>query len=318
MVIKISSFFLFAALLFCSGSGSVFAENKSRYLRVALLPVPDVLPVYVARDKGYFAQLSIDVDTLPVGSALERDQLMQAGRIDGMINEISGAASFNRFQNRVKIISIARSPIDNSPLFRVLGAPGAHLRTVSDLDGIPVGISQNTVIEYITTRLLLSEGMAPEAIVYKSVPVLPERLNLLLSGRLAAVTLPDPLATSAIRQGAVEIINDTALGNLSASVITFSNNALEKKAAAVKHFMVAWDKAVAEININPDTFREILVKNIRVPKNIQADFQVPPFPRKALPTRAQWEDVMAWMVDKRLLDTPLAYEDSVTPEFLPQ
>jgi NitT/TauT family transport system substrate-binding protein len=318
MVTKIFSLFLFATLLFCHGSGPVFAENNSRYLRVALLPVPDVLPVYAARDKGYFAQLAIDIDILPVGSALERDQLMQAGRIDGMINEISGAASFNRFQNRVKIISIARFPIDKSPLFRVLGAPGANLRTVSDLEGIPIGISQNTVIEYITTRLLSSEGMAAEAIVYRSVPVLPERLNLLLSGRLAAVTLPDPLATSAIHQGAVEIINDTALGNLSASVITFSNDSLEKKASAIRDFMVAWDKAVVEINRNPNTFRKILLKNIRVPKNIETDFQVPPFPRKALPTRVQWEDVMTWMVDKKLLDAPLAYEDSVTPEFLPQ
>ena len=39
-------------------------------------------------------------------------------------------------------------------------------------------------------------------------------------------------------------------------------------------------------------------------------------PRKSLPTRAQWDDVMAWMVEKNLLTKPLAYEDSVTSEFL--
>jgi hypothetical protein len=39
-------------------------------------------------------------------------------------------------------------------------------------------------------------------------------------------------------------------------------------------------------------------------------------PRKALPTKAQWDDVMAWMLEKNLLVQPLTYEDSVTSEFL--
>jgi NitT/TauT family transport system substrate-binding protein len=65
-------------------------------LRLALLPIIDTLPVYIAQSKGYFDEYGIEVNILPVGSAVERDQLMQAGRADAMINEISGAALFNR------------------------------------------------------------------------------------------------------------------------------------------------------------------------------------------------------------------------------
>jgi NitT/TauT family transport system substrate-binding protein len=233
-----------------------------------------------------------------------------------MINDISAAANFNRERNRVKIISIARAPIGGSPLFRILAAPGSKLKTIADLADIPIGISKNTVIEYITTGLLKAGGIPPEAIGYQSVPVLPERLQLLLSGQLPAVTLPDPLGASAIKSGAVEIVNDTALASVSASVITFSSDTLLNKKDTVKKFMTAWDRACADINSDPDSFQELMLKKIRVPKNVQKDYRVPPMPRKVLPTKAQWDDVMAWMLEKNLLVQPLTYEDSVTSEFL--
>jgi NitT/TauT family transport system substrate-binding protein len=294
------------------------AADETRTLRLALLPVPDVLPVYVALEKGYFKELSLTVEPLPVGSAVERDQLMQAGRIDGMINEIAGAANFNRDKGQVKIVAVARAPIGDSPLFRVLAAPGSGRTTVADLAGVPIGVSKNTIIEYITTRLLVAGGVKPEAITYKSVPVLPERMQLLMSGQLQAVTLPDPLGASAIKSGAVEIINDTALRAMSASVVTFANKTLSDKGPAVKDFMAAWDRAAAAINDDPDGFRPLLLNNIRMPKNVAADFRIPQMPRKALPTREQWDDVMEWMVEKKLLPAPLVFADSVTAEFLPQ
>lgn len=308
---------LISVLFLCLGlSTTIFGAEKENTLRLALLPIPDVLPVYVAQERGHFADQGILVEALPVGSAVERDQLLQAERVDGMINEISGAANFNREQNQVKIVSIARSPIGDSPLFRLLAAPGSHLKTVADLANVSIGISKNTIIEYISTRLLEAGGVGPEAIQYKSVPVLPERLQLLLSGQLQAVTLPDPLGASAIQGGAIEIVNDTALSSVSASVVTFTNNVLVKKAETVKKFMVAWDRACADLNSDPAAFQSLMLKKIRMPKNIANDYQAPPLPRKEVPTKAQWDDVMAWMLEKKLLSTPLAYESSVTSEFL--
>lgn len=310
---------LLPVLILCVGlhvAGNAFAATGSAmHLRLALLPVPDVLPVYVAEAQGYFAEYQLHVETLPVGSAMERDQLIQAGGADGMINEISSTAGFNRGQSQVKIVAIARTPIGTSPVFRVLAAPDSGIDSVADLAGVAIGVSKNTIIEYITTRLLTAGGVAEEAIVYRSVPVLPERLQLLLSGQIPVATLPDPLGFSAIRAGAVEVVNDTALPAVSATVISFTNAALQEKADAVKLFMQAWDRAATDLNADPQAFRELLLAKIRVPKNVAADFPIPPMPRGALPSRAQWDEVMAWMVEKGLLTAPLAYEGSVTADF---
>lgn len=297
---------------------SSFGGANKASLRLALLPIPDVLPVYVALEKGYFKELGVTVEPLSVGSAIERDQLMQAGQVDGMINEISGAANFNRDKTQVKIISVARSPIGDNPLFRILAAPGSGITTVAGLAGVPIGISKNTVIEYISTRLLTSGGLTAKEIEYKSIPVLPERLQLLLQGQVKAVTLPDPLGAAAIKAGAVEVINDTDRRDVSASVITFSKDALENKTDMVKNFMIAWTRAAEDLNEDPAAYEQLMLKKIRVPKNIQGEFTIPPMPIKALPTKAQWDDVMAWMVDRKLLTAPLAYEESVSSDFLPK
>ena len=292
--------------------------KETQTLRLALLPIPDVLPVYVAIENGYFNELGLTVEPLAVGSAVERDQLMQAGKVDGMINELSGAANFNRDKVQVKIVAVARSPIGKSPLFRILAAPGSHIKTIKDLAGVPIGISKNTVIEYITTRLLESGGLQPNEIEYQSIPVLPERLQLLLQGQVKAVTLPDPLGVAAIKAGAVEVVSDLAQKEVSQSVITFTVDATEEKSELVKNFMIAWNRAAKELNEHPGKYKALMLKKIRVPKNIEDEFIIPPMPTGAIPSKKQWDDAMSWMLEKKLINTPLKYEDSVSEEFLVQ
>ncbi len=299
------------------GPGSpAWAAERQLTLRLALLPVPDVLPVYVAEAKGYFREAGITVEPLPVGSAVERDQLLQAGSIDGMINEVGGAMLFNRDKVQMKIVSYARIPLGNAPLFRILAAPGTSGKTVAGLAGVPVAVSMNTVIEYISARLLQAGGVEESEIRFASVPVLPERLQLLLAGQIPAATLPDPLGFSALQAGAVEVVNDLELASLSASVVSFSSAAIEEKRAAVQKFMAAWDRAVADLNADPESFRPLMLEKIRVPKNVSQSYKIPPFPRAAVPSRLQWEDVQQWMLQKKLLTAPVAYEESVTDEFL--
>lgn len=313
-----SAVFGILSVMTCLIVSSAVAEEKQTgtEIRLALLPIPDVLPVYVAEEKGYFEDAGIVVEPLTVGSAVERDQLMQAGRIDGMINEVGGAALFNRESVQMQIVSYARTPLGDAPLFRVLVAPGTDFNDVKALSGIPVAVSKNTVIEYITERLLQAGGVEDENISFKSVPVLPERLQLLLAGQIKAATLPDPLGFAALQAGAIEVTNDLSASHLSASVVSFSKKSLIEKEETVRKFMTAWNRAVKDLNSNPEEYRELMLKKIRVPKNVQLSFKIPQFPEAAVPTEAQWDDVQTWLIKKELLKQKVSYTDSVTTEFL--
>ena len=293
------------------------SSDKVDSLKIALLPILDAFPYYVAESQGYFEDYGVNVKVVPVASGLERDQLMQSGTIDGMLNEMITTANFNRNRVQVKTVIAARRADTQYPLFRLLTAPGSELTSTADLAGVPIGISKNTIIEYVTDRLLAAEGLDHKRIIKKSVPVIPERYQLLLQGQLKAATLPDPLAKSAMEAGALRVVDDSSYPQYSVSVLSFSLEALNNKPKAVRLFLKAWDRAAADINENPESYRALLLEKIRVPKNIQQTYKIPAYPRSHIPDTGQWQDVMKWMVSKDLLDSPLPYRDSITAEYLP-
>jgi NitT/TauT family transport system substrate-binding protein len=312
---SVTSGFLIVLMILAGSPVNLFAQDA--HLKVALLPILDTFPFHVAQAKGYFEKHGVAVSAVPVGSGLERDQLMQAGAIDGMLNEMATTANFNREQVQVKIILSARKAYPDYPLFRLLSAPGSGLTSPKDLRGIPIGVSKNTIIEYVTDRLLAAAGLAPDQITKKSVPVIPERYQLLLQGKLKAATLPDPLAKSALEAGAGSVIDDSAHPQYSVSVLSFSIQALNTKADAVRQFLKAWNQAVKDINAGQESYRSLLLQKIRVPKNIQQTYRIPPFPHREVPGADQWADAMKWMVSKGLLKMPLPYKESITTQYLP-
>lgn len=307
------SFFMAAGPIHCP----IASADDSRPLKMALLPILDSFPFYVAESNGYFSRYGVDAKAVPVASGLERDQLMQSGAIDGMLNEMVSTASFNRDQVRVQIVYTARKAYPDYPLFRLLAAPNSGIDTPQKLAGNAIGISKNTIIEYVTDRLLEAELVAPDSLKKRSVPVIPERYQLLIQGQLSSATLPDPLAISAMAAGAIPVVDDAKHPRYAMSVLTFDLEALQRRTDDVRNFLKAWDRAAADINSNPENYRSLLLKKIRVPGNIQESFQIPPYPRKTVPTPDQWSDVMSWMVSKGLLKGPLAYEPSVTSAYLP-
>ncbi len=305
------------AVLFslCCPSGPCVAGERSS-LQIALLPILDSLPFHVADERGIFAERGIQVKAVPAASAIERDQLMQSGRIDGMLTELNTTAAFNRDTLRLRIVRFARVAYPRFPLFRILAAPGSGIRTAADLAGVGIGIARNTVIEYVTDRVLEAKGLGPAQIVKESVPVIPERFQLLMQGRIKAAVLPDPLAKSAMEAGALEIAADSEYPQYGVSVLAFRAETLNTKGDAVRLFLEAWDRAASWINDHPEESRAVLLRRIPVPENVRATYLVPPFPRNGVPTKKQWDDVINWMQARNLLQGAVSYADSVAPEFL--
>lgn len=114
--------FLTFSLCILIGIGSFpsFAKkpDQGQTIKIALLPILDVFPFYVAEAKGFFLEEGVRAQAIPVASGLSRDQLMQAGEIDAMLNEMATTASYNRDEIRVKILSTARKPFRNYPMFK--------------------------------------------------------------------------------------------------------------------------------------------------------------------------------------------------------
>jgi NitT/TauT family transport system substrate-binding protein len=294
------------------------AKPEDTHLKMGLLPILDTLPLYVAEQKGYFAAEGIQVESIPVKSAQERDALMQAGELDGMLNDLISVGLFNRDAAQIKIVATARRAYPGAPQFRVLAAPDSNISSVQDLAGVPIGVSQNTVIAYITDRLLEAEGLSPDQIKILEVTAIPVRFEQLMANQIQAATLPDPLGQGAMAEGAKLVVDDSQYGKYSQSVLSFSVAAVESKPNTIKKFLKAWNQAVGDLNSHPEQFSDLLIEQGRVPESIQGSYRMPPFPAGEVPSQEEWQDVVNWLLEKKLIDKPISYQDSVLTDFVGQ
>jgi len=79
-------------------------------LKIAVLPIIDTLPMYVAQQEGLFEKHNVSVAFVPVASAPERDQILSAGQADGAILPLEiRAITVRLFRRGWGIISSSRN-----------------------------------------------------------------------------------------------------------------------------------------------------------------------------------------------------------------
>lgn len=297
---------------------AVNATSEKQSLKVAVLPIIDSLPMYVALEEGYFEKYDLMVELVPVGSAPERDQLIAAGQVDGMINELLSTMMNNREETSVQVVRYARAATSDTPLFSILASQQSGITNLDDLKGEKIGISEGTVIAYLTDRLLQLEGFTAEEIQTVAVPKIPDRMALLGSGELPAAMMPEPLSTLLALQGAKIVLDDTSHPEISYSTITFRKAVIDEKPKAVSAFLMGIEDAVEAINNDPQKYEQVLIDNNILPPPLHGNFEVPQFVTAGVPTQAQFDDVLAWAKEKGMLETDVPYDRCVNDGFLPK
>ncbi len=286
-------------------------------LQIAVLPIIDTLPMYVAQKEGLFTKHGVNVEFIPVASAPERDQLIAAGQADGMVNETISAMLFNKEQVQVQVVRYALRPTIESGHFFILASAQSGITEVAGLKGVEIAVSQGTVIEYVTERLLQAEGFSADEIKTIAVPKIPDRMALLASGEVKAAVLPDPLGALAVQQGAVIALDDSQHPEYGSSVISFRKEVIDANPDAVRAFLAAIEDAIAALNNDPAKFTNVLSENKLVPPPLLESYKIPLFPAAGIPSQGEWNDAMSWAKQKGMLTADVSYADSVNASLLP-
>lgn len=286
-------------------------------IRVAVLPVLDALPIHVAQAQGYFEEQGLEVEIISVSSAPERDALMQSRQVEAILNEVVSTIFYNQAETRVVSVRFLRAASPDYPLFRILAAKDSGISSVEDLKGVEIGISEGTVIQYTTERILQNAGLTDQEIIGIAVPRIPDRIALLVSGELAAANLPDPAASAAILQGAVPVIDDTTIPSISHSVLTFDAEVLSENPETIKRFLLAIERAVEDINSDKDSWTDLMIELGLLPPVLVGSYSLPDFPTASVPSQAQFNDAVDWALERGLISAPVDYSSSVSGEFLP-
>lgn len=292
-------------------------KAETYQLKFSVLPIIDSLPMYVAQQEGLFTKHNLNVELVPVSSGPERDQLIAAKQVDGMINEVLTTILSNKKDQNIVIVRFARAATADTALFSIIASVKSGITTVDQLKNVPIGISEGTVIAYLTDRMLQREGFLPGEIATIAVPKIPDRVTLLSNGELAAGTMPEPVASLLALQGAAVVLADNKYPEYSHSTIAFRNDYLSANPEAVKAFLAALEEAVQIINTDPGKWEGTLVENNILPAPLQGKFQVPAFVTAGVPSQSQYDDVLTWAKEKNLLSEDVPYERCISADYLP-
>ncbi len=217
----------------------------------------------------------------------------------------------------MQVVRYALRPTEGNGHFFILASAKSGITSVDQLKGVEIGVSQGTVIEYVTDRLLQSDGFTKDEIKTVAVPKIPDRMALLASGELKAGVMPDPLAALVVNQGGVIVKDDSKYPEYGFSVISFRKDAIDANPDAVKAFLAAVEDATKLVNADPAKYKNVLSEQKIVPAPLLNSYKAPVFPTAGVPTEAEWKDALNWLKEKGILTADISYADSVNASLLP-
>jgi NitT/TauT family transport system substrate-binding protein len=309
------------ALLLCAACVVGFSGETQKpqpplqTIRFGTLPVIQALPLFVAAEKGFFSASGIKVELESFQSGTEKDVALMSGQIMGYFGDLLTPMVIKANGAPVKIVAQNFNTTDKRRMFAIVAAPGRTAATLTDVAREGIGAGSNTIVEYLTAKLLAARNIPDSNVKMIEIKSIPIRFQMLMSGQVAAAALPEPLVTLAEMKGGRVLMDDAGL-NLSPTVLVFEEKMLRDHPDAVRLFLKSVDKAAAFINDHPEEVREIMNRNCRIPEALQKTFAVPSFPKLTRPNPSQWKSVHDWLRQKKIIRNDITYEQIVDDGYL--
>ena len=304
-ILLLSMLILALALAAGCGNSNDKTQKDLQPITIGLMPDTDSLPFIIAKEKGYFAEEGIEVNIQQYKSAMDRDSALQSGNLDGAVSDMLAVAFAKAGGFDVKVTSFT----DGS--YKLIASKDAGINNVKALAGKDVAVSRNTIIEYVTDQILAKEGMDSESINKVIIPQIPTRLEMLQNGKLAAATLPEPMASIAVSNGCTYVTGSDELG-INPGVIMFTAKTVDNKTAEIAAMYRAYNKAVDYLNnTSRDEYIDLVVEKGGFPPVAKEALKLPEYHKAALPKESDVTDCIKWLNNKGLVKEHFSYQDIV-------
>jgi NitT/TauT family transport system substrate-binding protein len=297
----------------CANSKKEDAAPKSGQLQditIGLMPDVDSIPFIIAQEKGYFKEEGLTVTLKPFRSAVDRDSALQSGNLDGAISDMLAEAFAKEGGFDTVITSLS------SGSYKLVINKDETITSIKELKGKDVAISKNTIIEYVTDKVMVEGGLTPGDINKVVIPQIPARLEMLQNSKIAAATLPEPMASIAVRNGA-KILNSSDQLGINPGVLLFTSKAVNGKEKEIQAMYRAYNKAVVYLSQEPiDNYIDLLITKGGFPEAVKGALVLPQYKKAAAPSVKDIEDCMTWLQTRQLTQKAHSYKELVDDRFV--
>lgn len=263
------------------------------------MPSVDAVPFIIAKEKGFYDKNGVDVKLQVFKSANDRDAALQTGNLDGVSTDEVAVCLYQNAGIDLKITGVTDGD------FMLVASKQSGIKSIADVKGKTVAISQKTVIEYSLDKMLENSSIKPEEVKKVSIPAIPTRLEMLKAGKVDLALLPEPFSSSALKDGAI-LLGKTSSQKLLPAVSAFTQKSINNKAEAIKAFYKAYNQAAEYVNNTPiSEYEATVIKFVGYSEDMKGNIVLPKYRVDVLPSDNDLESAIKWAENKGIIKKTL-------------
>lgn len=299
------SILLIALLLAgCADSPSPDASpqaSEPALLRVGLMPDDGIVPYLYGAQQGFFEKAGIHVEFEIFMSALDRDAALQAGELDAIYSDVISLLYYAEADSPLKAVSSTQATY------------GIALRKGDSLEGASVGLSTNTLMEYLVDNALTASGLTESDIEKIAIPSLPNRLESYRAGQIDAIALPEPMLSLAVLAEGKLIATADSIG-LEPGLLLVNSDWMNASPVSMDKFFAGYNASIEALNqgANEEDLMAVYGQ-AKFPEPVQKDFVLPLYHPAQAPSQEQIQKAIDWLQARDLLEVEHNYASLVEP-----
>ena len=256
------------------------AVPQKEKITVAYLPVMQSLPLFVAQERGMFAEEGLDVELVRIESPNQIIDALMSGKVDAAApSAAAGISAIAEAKNpgSLKIYALICGDLEHLN-DELLVAKSSSIEKIAGLRGKKIGIIPGVQFSTMAKKIMLENGVSPSEITLVELPV-PNQLPALASGSVDAVLTLEPLSTLGSRKNIsrllvanpmVKFVSDPWCG--AAGVVTAKF--IAERPQDAKAFARVMARAMNVTESDPSA-RSYLVSYLALPQSVADDVPMP-------------------------------------------
>jgi NitT/TauT family transport system substrate-binding protein len=256
----------------CGGdNGGGAAKGEAATLKVGVIPIADVAPLYVGVKQGFFKQekLTIKPQLAEGGAQIVTSTVSGEDQI-GFSNTTSliiGASKNLPIQIIAQGVLGAAKPTPQQAWDAVLVKKGSSIRSPKDLEGKTISVNSLQNVGPLTINTALKQrGVDYKKVKYLEVPF-PDANAALQAGRIDAAWVVEPFVTQGKGQGSTPLLfpyEETA-PNLTVATYFATKLYISKNSDVIDRFVRAMNKSLEYSQSHPDAVRQAVLTYTQIP-----------------------------------------------------
>ena len=171
------------------------ARRDSAALHVALMPVEDCLPFYLAQRTGIYERLGLDLRIHTYQAQLDTDTAIARRHVHAAYSDLARAIMLQQDSVGLRAIATFEGRLD------LITARHDRVRKLEQLKERMLAVARHSITDYWSDRLTDTASMARTDIFRPQINDVRIRTDMLCNGTMDAAFLPEPYATEACLRG---------------------------------------------------------------------------------------------------------------------